>query len=226
MGFAPCTVVLGGTTNVTASFGPGIRINALTQSNLSQLDAGAETRFAFNVPDGATNLAVSIGGGTGDADLYLRKGALPTRTFLGYDCAPLTYGNDEVCAVATPDAETYHLLLYAYTPYAGVSLNVSYVIQPKLSVAKTGGGSGTVVSSAGGVVCGTDCVKAIPAGSVVTLTATASAGSLFAGWSGGGCSGLGTCTLSVNADTTVFASFTRDPNYRPNITPILMLLLD
>lgn len=225
-GFAPCTVALGGPTNVTASFGPGIRINALAQSNLSQLAAGAEARFAFNVPSGATNLVVSISGGTGDADLYLRKGTPPTRTFLGYDCAPLTYGNDEVCAVATPGAETYHLLLYAYTPYAGVSLHVSYVIQPTLSIAKTGGGAGAVVSNIGGIVCGTDCEKAIPAGAVVTLSATPSAGSVFAGWSGGGCSGTGTCTLSVNADTTVTASFNRDPNYRPNITPILMLLLD
>ncbi len=49
----------------------------------------------------------------------------------------------------------------------------------------------------------------------MTLTATPDAGSVFAGWSGGGCSGTGTCILTMNADTTVTATyskiFTDDP---------------
>ncbi len=42
----------------------------------------------------------------------------------------------------------------------------------------------------------------------MTLTATATAGSIFAGWSGGGCSGTGTCTVTMNADAAVTATFT------------------
>jgi len=45
----------------------------------------------------------------------------------------------------------------------------------------------------------------------VTATATATAGSTFAGWSGGGCSGTGTCTVALNADTSVPASFDANP---------------
>lgn len=42
---------------------------------------------------------------------------------------------------------------------------------------------------------------------VVTLTAAADAGSIFAGWSGGGCSGTGNCVVTVNTDTAVTATF-------------------
>ena len=33
----------------------------------------------------------------------------------------------------------------------------------------------------------------------VTLTATPASGSTFAGWSGGGCSGTGTCTVTLSS---------------------------
>ena len=53
-----------------------------------------------------------------------------------------------------------------------------------LTVTKTGSGSGTVTSSPVGIGCGTDCVETYNSGTVVTLIATAVAGSTFAGWSG------------------------------------------
>jgi hypothetical protein len=41
----------------------------------------------------------------------------------------------------------------------------------------------------------------------VTLTAQAGLLSAFAGWSGGGCSGTGTCVVTLNASTAVTATF-------------------
>jgi hypothetical protein len=41
----------------------------------------------------------------------------------------------------------------------------------------------------------------------VTLTASPASGSTFTGWSGGGCSGTGTCVVALGADTTVTAGF-------------------
>jgi hypothetical protein len=52
------------------------------------------------------------------------------------------------------------------------------------------------------------CSATYAGGSTVTLTATPTNGSTFAGWSGGGCSGTGGCTVTLSAATTVRATFT------------------
>jgi glucose/arabinose dehydrogenase len=75
-----------------------------------------------------------------------------------------------------------------------------------LTVARSGAGSGTVTGPAG-ISCGSVCSRTFGAGATVTLTATPAAGSVFAGWSGGGCAGTGSCVVTVTAATTVTASF-------------------
>ena len=77
-----------------------------------------------------------------------------------------------------------------------------------LVASKTGTGAGTVSSSVGGVNCGSACAASLDDGTSVTLTAAADAGSTFAGWSGSGCSGTATCTLTMDAAKTVTATFT------------------
>jgi hypothetical protein len=82
-------------------------------------------------------------------------------------------------------------------------------IPATLTVQRTG--NGTVTSSPGGITCGTGgtaCSAIFNKDSSVTLTATADSGSIFTGWSGGGCSGTGTCVVSLTNDTTVTATFT------------------
>ena len=68
---------------------------------------------------------------------------------------------------------------------------------------------GTVTGFPVGINCGPDCSESYTAGTIVALTAIPDANSLFTGWSGGGCSGTGTCTLTVDAATTVTATFVR-----------------
>ena len=72
-------------------------------------------------------------------------------------------------------------------------------------------GTGTIISSPAGIDCGSTCSSSFTQATSVTLAATASPGSVFTGWSGGGCSGTGTCTVVMNANTNVTATFTIQP---------------
>jgi hypothetical protein len=75
-----------------------------------------------------------------------------------------------------------------------------------LTIAKSGTGTGTVTSSAGGLNCGTTCAAAFDSGTSLTLMAIPDANSTFAGWSGA-CSGSGSCTVTIDAAKTATATF-------------------
>ena len=80
-----------------------------------------------------------------------------------------------------------------------------------LTVAKDGTGSGTVTSSPAGINCGADCSEPYASGTVVTLTAVPAAGSTFAGWRNGPCSGTGSCQVPMNGAQSVTATFNANP---------------
>jgi hypothetical protein len=79
-----------------------------------------------------------------------------------------------------------------------------------LTVTRNGSNSskGTVTSSPAGINCGKTCNSAFTSGTVVTLTARVIGNTVFAGWSGA-CTGTGTCTVTMNADKKVTATFNR-----------------
>ena len=65
---------------------------------------------------------------------------------------------------------------------------------------------GVVSSSPAGISCGTTCSATFDPGALVTLTATPNPGFEFAGWSGA-CSGTGSCTMTMDGDRAVIATF-------------------
>ena len=77
-----------------------------------------------------------------------------------------------------------------------------------LTVSLAGTGSGTVTSSPAGINCGSTCSASYASGAAVTMTVTAANGSTFTGWSGGGCSGTGTCVVTMSVAQSVMATFT------------------
>lgn len=81
-----------------------------------------------------------------------------------------------------------------------------------LAVSLKGTGSGTVTSNPAGIDTGiNDYSELYPIGPPeVVLTALPSVGSVFEGWSGGGCSGTGACSVLINADIVVTATFILD----------------
>lgn len=105
------------------------------------------------------------------------------------------------------DAAPIRTLAGAATGLDGPSF-LAITVGPALIVAKAGSGSGTVTSNDGNINCGGSCVEVVAGGTQVTLTAMPAPNSSFAGWSGGGCGGVGTCTVTVNSATTVTAVFT------------------
>jgi hypothetical protein len=71
-----------------------------------------------------------------------------------------------------------------------------------------GTGSGTVTSNPGGIDCGTSCVQAYAVDGHVTLFEKPAPGSVFTGWSGGGCLGPApTCEVVMHVGQTVTATF-------------------
>ncbi|HEX5594083.1 MAG TPA: hypothetical protein VFX35_12145 [Solirubrobacterales bacterium] len=76
-----------------------------------------------------------------------------------------------------------------------------------LSVAKGGGGSGSVTSGRIGIDCGPTCSRELQEGTSVSLQANPAPGSTFVGWSGGGCSGTGPCQVGLKSDVAVTATF-------------------
>lgn len=109
--------------------------------------------------------------------------------------------------IMTVHAQAYSLaeidLISRYLASGGVVSPSAY----KLTVTKSGAGKGTITSMPSGINCGSTCTKTFNSATSVTLTAKATTGSVFAGWSGA-CSGSAlACTVSLGAATTVGATF-------------------
>ncbi len=76
-----------------------------------------------------------------------------------------------------------------------------------LAVSKAGAGSGTVTSNPAGINCGQTCAAFFGEGSMVSLTATPTAGSQFTGWTGAITSQNKTVQLTMDEAKNVTATF-------------------
>jgi vibriolysin len=94
-------------------------INGVTVSGLSGA-AGSEKFFKLVVPAGQSTVRFTIAGGTGDADLHVRRGSRPTTT--DYSCRPYLAGSNETCTFNAPAPGTYYVMLRGYTAYSAVTL--------------------------------------------------------------------------------------------------------
>ncbi|MEK7706124.1 MAG: PKD domain-containing protein, partial [Myxococcota bacterium] len=150
------------------------------------------TAAATNLPYGAstvvtwssthsTSCSSSGGGGSGTAGSF-NTGALTTTTTYSVTC------------VGTVGSAT-----------KSITVTVSPAI-PTYTLSVTNSGGGTVSSSPAGIDCGTSCSATFTSGTAVTLTAAASGGYSFTGWSGA-CSGAGSCVVTLAADTDLAATF-------------------
>lgn len=86
---------------------------------------GSTKLYKIVVPAGTTSLSVTLAGGSGDADLYMRQGTPPTVTsyaLTSSTCASENGGNGENCTITSPTPGTWFIALAVWDAYAGATL--------------------------------------------------------------------------------------------------------
>ena len=145
--------------------------------------------------------------------------SIPAGINCGVTCAYAFYANTPITLTASP------VSAYTFGGWSGggcsgtgtctvtltSNLSITAVFNPSgnqiLTVNKSGTGSGTVTSFPPGIDCGPICLASFNETTSVTLTATPFSPSTFGGWKGAGCSGTGTCTVSMSSAQFVNAAF-------------------
>jgi pseudolysin/vibriolysin len=107
----------------TGGGGGNVLTNGVPVTGLAA-STGNSVNYTMVVPSGRSSLQFTISGGSGDADMYVRRGSAPTDS--SYDCRPYRTGNNETCTFSSPAAGTYYIRVKAYSTYSGVSLKGTY----------------------------------------------------------------------------------------------------
>jgi hypothetical protein len=207
-GTGVCQVTVDRTRDVTATF------RIIPQYELNVVGSGTGSGGVTSTPSGIA-CTITAGTATGDcSDSYaentqvsLTASADEGSTFQGWSGAGCS--GTGPCQVTMSQAQT---VTAAFEP----TPNPQHV----LSVQGVGPGNGGVTSNPSGINCtitgateSGDCSQTYDENTQVTLTAQADAGSTFQGWSGGGCSGTGSCQVTMSQAVTVTATFDLIPRY-------------
>ena len=109
----------------------------------------SETFFKIDVPEGQTNLLFTMSGGTGNADIYVKKGDKPTTS--DWEYRQTTTGNNESISLSNDIlAGTWYVMLKGMKAYSGVTLVANYSVVETV-VALTNGVPVTDISGGSGM---------------------------------------------------------------------------
>ena len=189
-GTGTCVVTLTAATTVTATF-----TLSTTNFALTVTEAGTGTGTVMSTPAGIACQPTCIANFASGQVVALSATAAAGSTFAGWSGAGCS--GTAGCSVTMTAAQA------VTATFTKSATNVA------LTVTETGTGTGTVTSTPAGIACQPTCVAKFASGQVVALTATAAAGSTFAGWTGAGCSGTAGCSVTLTAATTVTAMFNK-----------------
>jgi hypothetical protein len=109
------TVTSGGGGVTTLTSGVGVSVSGALNS---------WTYYKLTVPASQTSLAITTSGGTGDEDIYVKRGAQPTSTT--YDYRSIVSGNTESVTVTNPAAGDWYIGVFGYAAYSGATLKATY----------------------------------------------------------------------------------------------------
>ena len=183
-GTGACSVTMSSSKTVSATF----NLVAIYNLTLSITGSGTITPSPLGTSCGTNCYAYSTG-----TVVQLTAQANTGSTFAGWGGACSGTG---ACSVTMSSSKT-------------VSATFNLVPIYNLTLSTTGNGGGTITPKPVGTSCGTNCYS-YSSGTVVQVTASASAGSTFAGW-GGACSGTGACSVTMSSTRNVSATFTQIP---------------
>ncbi len=79
--------------------------------------------YVYTVPAGAPQATFAITGGSGDSDLYVKYGAVPTQSDWNY--RPYLGSSNETVTITNPQAGNWYVMLRGYTAYSGVYLKAT-----------------------------------------------------------------------------------------------------
>ena len=85
-------------------------------------DAGSVQLFILNVTTNMTFVSVKLAGGGGDADLYLRRDAVPDAR--DFDERPFVVGNEEEIAVMQPAPGVWYFAVHGAESFENVTMSV------------------------------------------------------------------------------------------------------
>ena len=182
---AACTIPMTAARNVTATFTANTYALAVSVTG-----SGTVTSSPSGINCGS-DCSENYASG---ASVTLTAAPASGYAFSGWSGSGIACSGTGSCTVSMTAARS---VVATFSPVAASS----YVLQVNLS------GSGSVTSSPAGISCGSDCSETYTSGTSVTLTATPASGYIFSSWSGGGCSGAGSCAVSMTATRTVNATF-------------------
>lgn len=174
----------------------GVRFSRTSQPGFAGVNGNIAADPAFADP-GAGDYRLAAGSPAIDAGT---SGLAPARDL---ECR----GRVDVAGIPNTGAGARPYVDLGAFEFAGTTANCAV----PLAVAPVGDGAGTVTTWPRGIACGSACLRRFAFGSDVRLTATPAAGSVFAGWSGGGCAGTAPCSVRLVSPVTVRARFEPAP---------------
>ena len=180
------------TGNVLAAVAQGSNCPEISgNATLAVSKNGTGTGTVTSTPSGISCGSTCSAGFPSGTSVTLNAAAGSGSAFAGWSGACTGIGG---CTVSMTQSQSVTATFNLATTFA-------------LTVTKGGSGSGTVTSTPSGINCGSTCTSNFVQGTGVVLSASATSGSTFAGWSGEGCSGTGTCSVTMSQARSVTATF-------------------
>ena len=192
-GTGPCLVAMGADVTVTATFAAASTFATLTVIKLG-LGEGTVSSDPSGIAACAATCTANFVLGT---SVSLTDLPLNGSTFAGWGGACDGMG---ACNVNMDGDRT---VTATFDP----PLNVS-----RLTIQRTGTGSGRITSNPNGIDCGSSCVALFATGSSVRLRVNPDTGSIFTGWTTGPCMLGVPCVVVMDTDQTIIANFDLVPD--------------